>query len=226
MSSQSKLIQIRSRKLGVLILDSRRTAHRSVEECAAAICVTPKEFSSFESGSASPSLPQLEMLSVYLSIPLEQFWSSQSLAKEFPDQSPDEKTRAFQLRNRIIGASLRLNREKLGLTIETVSAKSSIPAEDIRLYETGMAAIPLPELERLAETLDVPLPGFYDPSSPVRKLRQKQAPDPKLSDLTPELQRFISQPVNQPYLEIALRLSELPVGKLRTLAESLLEITF
>ena len=44
--------------------------------------------------------------------------------------------------------------------------------------------------------------------------------------LSPELQAFISKPVNRPYLELAQRLSEMSVEKLRAVAEGLLEITY
>ena len=43
--------------------------------------------------------------------------------------------------------------------------------------------------------------------------------------LSPELQDFISKPINRPYLEIAQRLGDMSVEKLRTVAEGLLEIT-
>jgi len=43
--------------------------------------------------------------------------------------------------------------------------------------------------------------------------------------LSPEMQAFVSKPVNRPYLELAQRLSEMSVEKLRTVAEVLLEIT-
>jgi hypothetical protein len=41
-----------------------------------------------------------------------------------------------------------------------------------------------------------------------------------------ETQEFVIQPINQPYLKIAQRLSEMSVEELRSVAESLLEITF
>jgi hypothetical protein len=44
-------------------------------------------------------------------------------------------------------------------------------------------------------------------------------------DLPPDLQDFISKPINRPFLEIAQRLSGLSVEKLRAVAEGLLEIT-
>jgi hypothetical protein len=40
-----------------------------------------------------------------------------------------------------------------------------------------------------------------------------------------ELQSFVVKPINQPYLELAQRLSEMSVEKLRAVAEGLLEIT-
>jgi hypothetical protein len=49
---------------------------------------------------------------------------------------------------------------------------------------------------------------------------------PDLRHLSPELQTFVAQPVNTLYLEVAMRLSRLSVEHLRSVAESLLEITY
>ena len=45
------------------------------------------------------------------------------------------------------------------------------------------------------------------------------------TDLPLEMQAFISKPINMPYLELAQRLSEMSVDRLRGVAEGLLEIT-
>jgi len=44
-------------------------------------------------------------------------------------------------------------------------------------------------------------------------------------ELPHELQDFVCQPVNRPYLELALKLSSMPTDKLRSVAEGLLDIT-
>ena len=44
-------------------------------------------------------------------------------------------------------------------------------------------------------------------------------------EMPPELQAFVAKPINLPYLELAQRLSEMSVDKLRAVAEGLLEIT-
>jgi len=41
-----------------------------------------------------------------------------------------------------------------------------------------------------------------------------------------EMQVFVSKPINRPYLELAIRLSEMSVDRLRSVAEGLLEITY
>jgi transcriptional regulator with XRE-family HTH domain len=226
MNSQSKLIQIRSRKLGVLIFDSRQASRRTVEECADAVGVTPEEFAAFESGNRSPSMPQIEMLAIFLNVPLDHFWGQESLSKNLPEQPANEKYRILMLRNRVIGASLRLNRDRSGLSLEDLSAKLGIPSEELKQYEVGETAVPLPQLERLADVLNIPIPSFYDQHGPISKWRSLQGDSRKFTDLSPELQQFVNKPVNQPYLEIAKRLSEMPVDKLRALAESLLDITY
>jgi hypothetical protein len=48
----------------------------------------------------------------------------------------------------------------------------------------------------------------------------------EFSELPSELQQFVCKPINRPYLELAMRLSDLPVDRLRTVAEGLLEITY
>ncbi|NIP32622.1 MAG: hypothetical protein GWN00_13130, partial [Aliifodinibius sp.] len=47
----------------------------------------------------------------------------------------------------------------------------------------------------------------------------------EFQNLPEELQEFIAKPVNQPYLELAKKLSELSADRLRGIAEGILEIT-
>jgi hypothetical protein len=47
----------------------------------------------------------------------------------------------------------------------------------------------------------------------------------KFMNLPKDLQDFVCQPVNRPYLELAMKLSSMPRDKLRSVAEGLLDIT-
>ena len=41
-----------------------------------------------------------------------------------------------------------------------------------------------------------------------------------------EIRDFALKPINQSYLELAMKLSKMPAGQLRVIAEGLLEITY
>ena len=47
----------------------------------------------------------------------------------------------------------------------------------------------------------------------------------KFIELPEEMQNFVCQPVNRPYLELAMKLSDMSREKLRAVAEGLLDIT-
>lgn len=226
MSNQQQIRQIRKRKLGILILDSRRTARRTVEECAAAISVPPEKFSAFEAGSDSPSLPQLELLSLYLNVPLDHFWGKQALSVVNSQPILEERERTAMLRNRVIGASIRLARNNTHLTLQQLSEKTEFPEQLLNQYELGLVPVPAPDLEIICSAMGLQVQSFFDQHGPIGKWRIQQEMIQKFLDLSPDLQQFITLPVNRPYLDLAVRLSELNVERLRSVAEGLLEITF
>jgi hypothetical protein len=67
---------------------------------------------------------------------------------------------------------------------------------------------------------------FFDQHGMVGVWANEQRNVQSYLALSPELQTFVSKPVNRPYLVLAQRLSEMSVEKLRAVAEGLLEITY
>ena len=226
MNKQQQLFQIRTRKLGLLMFDARMAMRRTVEETAQAVGVKPDELLAFEKGDLAPSLPILEALAFFLDIPIDQFWSNQSMSDKTEEEPLHQKERLRHLRNRIIGASLRMHRTNLNFSLHEVSAATSIPEKQLEKFELGEEGIPVPELELLAKTYDIRTEDFFDQKGAIGKRRAQQTAIRELFNLPPELQEFVCRPVNKPYLELAVRLSELSVEKLRGVAEGLLEITY
>jgi transcriptional regulator with XRE-family HTH domain len=226
MNNSQKLLQIRNKKLGLLILDARKSSRREIAECAAAIGISPEQFVFFENGTASPSLPQLELLALFFNLPIEHFWGKRAISENANPQVLQEKDRLVLLRNRVIGTNLRLARNNANLSLQEMAEKTGISAEQINRYELGESAIPVVELEMIASTLDTALEKFYDEHGPIGKWRVQQGSLQKFGELPPEVQQFIAKPVNRPYIELAMRLSELSAEKLRAVAEVLLEITY
>jgi transcriptional regulator with XRE-family HTH domain len=216
---------IRSKKLGILIQSARSSAGKSIDECAEALNISSDQMEAYESGDASPSLPELEALAFYLRIPLDYFWGREVLDEFQKEPQVFEKDRLMRLRNRVIGASLRKARLEAGITSLELANTVSISEEQLNQYELGAESIPLPELELLANNVNTTIKDFQDSRGPIGTWIKQQRAMQHFDDLSPELQDFISKPINRPYLEISQRLSEMSVEKLRAVAEGLLEIT-
>ncbi len=217
-------IKIRAKKLGVLLRDARLASGKTLKECAEVLGVTSKRISSFEKGDSSPSLPELEALAFYLDAPLEHFWGDTSISfeKQF-DRSSIGKTVA--LRQRIIGARLRIARQEAGLTMTGLADSVGISVGMLRQYERSERPIPLPELEHMLMQMNISIDEFRDQTGPVGQWVSQERAIKQFLELPAELQEFVGKPINQPYLELAQRLSGMSVDQLRAVAEGLLDIT-
>jgi transcriptional regulator with XRE-family HTH domain len=218
-------ITLRSKKLGILIRDARMASRRSIKECAAAINVTTGVFKAYEEGRKAPSLPELETLVYYLEQPIDHFWSNESIS-DAPDRISElNLSRLTGLRHRMIGALLRQERMDASLSMKAVSEQSGISTRRLKNYEMGERPIPLPELEVLLNILGGRIETFFDQGGPIGLWMTQQKAIQQFLDMPVELQNFVCQPINRPYLDLARKLSEMSTDKLRSVAEDLLDIT-
>jgi transcriptional regulator with XRE-family HTH domain len=125
----------------------------------------------------------------------------------------------------MIGVMIRKTRLETHMTLKALASSAGITTRRLDAYELGEKPIPLPELEVLVSALNISLREYQDKNSPVGEWFNNQRAVRDFMQLPPELQIFVCKPVNRPYLELAQRLSEMSVEKLRNVAEGLLEIT-
>lgn len=137
----------------------------------------------------------------------------------------EERERMVMLRNCVIGARCAWPAPMPNSPCPNSPKRPAARGRSLKQYELGAAGIPTPDLEAICLALDIPLSTCFDQHGPIGKWRNQQETIQKF-DLEPDAQHFVTQPVNRPYLELARRLSELNVEKLRAVAEGLLEITF
>jgi transcriptional regulator with XRE-family HTH domain len=215
---------IRAKKLGLLIRDARLKSGKSMEECAQSMGITVDELTAMEFGMRPPTLPELELFAYYLELPLEHFLGSETLKKDGGEKAVD-LVEVTKVRQGMIGETIQKGRSQANLSIQELAQKSGISVENLQAYERGDTPIPLPELETVAQILNNSISDFEDEQGPAGSWFTEQKFMREFQHLPKELQEFISQPINQPYLELAIRLSELKVEKLRALGEGLLEIT-
>ncbi len=218
------LITIREKKLGLLIRDARMAERRSIKECADAICVKPGLFRAYEEGRRAPSLPELETLVFYLKLPITLFWGRETMS-DSPLIEPLDTSRLIALRQRMIGALLRQERNNVNMSIRHLSTETGITQARLNAFELGERAIPVPELESILNVMGSRIETFFDQNGPVGQWMTSQRAMQKFLELPEEMQNFVCQPVNRPYLELAMKLSDMSREKLRSVAEGLLDIT-
>lgn len=222
---KNALFSVRAKKLGIMLRGARSTYCKSSEDCAAALGVPVEVYEQFERGEQSPSLPQLELFAYFLQIPMDYFWEDHTPDQASPNLSQFNLVALLNVRNRVIGAMLRKQRLERALSANDLADKLGLKLEQYQAYETGRQAIPVTILESFCEALGNPVSVFQDDHGPVGTFFMQERSARGFKELTPELQKFVVQPVNRPYLELAKRLSEMDVNKLRSVAEGLLEIT-
>lgn len=220
-----KKLTFRDRIIGVLLRDARQRAGRTKAECADALLVSSETIEAFEEGRTPISLPELEVLSYFLDTPIHRFWERE------PKLESEGDDRDFQtllsLRHRIVGVLLRQARLEADVTQEELAEVLDHPPSRVSEYEHGTKPIPVSELELLASHLKLPFEHFVDGAGGVvGDWHRQQALDRSFHELPEEVQKFVAKPVNIKYLEVAMRLSQMPASKLRAIAEGLLEITY
>ncbi len=226
MSDQNASLATRAQRLGELLKNARQVKGQTPESCAGVLGCDLAAYTGFEDGSASPSLPELEVLAYFLNVPLAYFWGERTLSEQQSNgRSLPPVDELTAVRNRIIGAQIRQARHAAQLALPNLAAALGVPPEQLAAYEVGQWPVPVPELEKLANRLRLPLSHFFETRGQIGEWDSQERATNQLRQMPADLREFVSQPVNEPYLRLAHRLSLLSADRLRGIAESLLEIT-
>lgn len=225
---EPRLMTIKAKKIGLFLRLARKKRKYSIQDCAHWLGIPEDQYENIETGNHLPSLPQLESLSYYLDCSFNSLTNDQigDLIEGFTN--PSTNLELIKLRDRIISISLKQKRVKNKLTVEDLANAVSLPGETITAYEDGKSSIPFLHLEAILEALTLTPEKFFSQNGPfsIQHIEEPLKASSIGSDLPEDLVEFISKPVNRPYLEIAMRLSQMEADKLRSIATSLLEITY
>lgn len=217
---------LRNRILGVLIRNARDQARVSRRECAAVLGVTANRFAAYENGEKAISLPEIELLSRFLEVPYTTFQNRDSLNDSSEIAKLPNPELYLTIRNRITGGKLLQLRQASEQTQQDVASVLGCSKSVISDYEHGRKPIPLADLEQLAQAYNVSMDVFRDRDTEIGLWHTAMEQFEQFEQLSEDVREFVLKPSNQHYLELAMRLEKLPVGALRTIAESLLEITY
>jgi len=217
--ADQRALSLRTKMLGAMVREARDAAGMSIRDSAEFLGISPSTFSSYEHGRKGISLPELEALAFAYRVPLEGFWNWD--AGDFDRQPSFDPQRGIALRQRLIGAQLRVHRHEAGFSIKDLAKSVDFPPSRISSYERGQRSIPLPELEVLAGALGHQVADYIELDGPIGDwIRERQLFD-EFRQLEPELQTFVTDPDNVPFLRLASSLSRLPHDELRTISRAL-----
>jgi transcriptional regulator with XRE-family HTH domain len=167
----------------------------------------------------------VELLAYFLNIPLEHFWGNTALSEKSMADDSINVEQLVEIRQKLIGVTLRQAREQAQLTLEDVADGTGLSAEELEAVEYGQKPVSLPKLEYLSSYFNLQIRDLQDKHGPVGAKVGQQRTVQDFLTLPPDIQAFVAKPINRPYLELAQRLSEMSVEKLRAVGEGILEIT-
>ncbi len=221
----STALMLKTKMLGALLREARKTAGKSLKETAALLGVGTSTVTSYELGKKGISLPELEQLAFHFDVPLESFLSGQPARSH---KSPGFKPEVvISFRQKMIGALLRKHRQEAELSMAEVGRRIGTSGGRISKFERGKQPIPVPELEALAEELGHEMNEYLDTegSGPVADWFRDQRAYENFGAMPQDLRNFLSREDSQDLIQLAIRLREVSVEKLHDLARLVQEIT-
>ena len=222
-----KLIEeLFQKKLGIMIKNSRTVKNRSVDDCAKVLGIEPKVFEQFETGQQTPTLPQLEILAFYLDVPIQLYFTSQLQEQRQVFDDSEELQKFLTVRRKSIATRLKSQREQKELSIAQMIANTTLDEKQYREMEEGQQPISLTNLQAFMYPLNCSLKEFYAEKGKIGEKYRQTRTQKALENVPNELQQFMMNPSNEPYLRLAMHLSSLSAERLRSIAEGLLEITY
>ncbi|MFT7585543.1 MAG: transcriptional regulator with XRE-family HTH domain [Cellvibrionaceae bacterium] len=215
--------QIRAKILGVLVRDARIHAGRSIEESSRVLGIPIESFEKIEKGLENPDMPFLEALSLYLNVPFERFWGDQTLGG-FPVEDFGE---LIAKRHETLAAQIKALRESSEKSVVEVAKVAGVGEERLKGMEEGSVPITIFEAEKIANALSLSMRELQDKGSdnPLFKHEEIQKLMKQIYSMPEGMRAFIVQPINQPYVEMAMKLSKMEVNRMRDFAADILEIT-
>jgi transcriptional regulator with XRE-family HTH domain len=224
--SQDPKLSPRAMQIGQRLTSCRELKRLRVSEVAALLSIAPSRYKSYENGSQVPSLPELEVLAINFNTPITALLTYDEHVAEVTAMDAVQTNKFLQLRQRIIATRLKKALEDAEIPRVEIASALEIKPKELSGYLTGKKAIPLVKLEVLCRIASIALQSLYGTHGSVGEQLSQAERIAGFKQLPAEIQDFIAQPINRPYVDLAQRLSNLPVDKLRSIAEGLLDITF
>jgi transcriptional regulator with XRE-family HTH domain len=158
------------------IKNTRKSIGRSRQDCAKILGISTDTYRSIEKGETPFTLPQLELLSVFLKINLSSLFEEEPPQHSLAIVLNDEiRPHYLVLRNKMIRAMLSIERENQSLTLENIAQDTHIPLNALQHYDSGEEPIPMDDLLKISDYLGVSIDMLYEPLALDDKQRESSS---------------------------------------------------
>lgn len=147
----------------------RKSKRRSIHDCATILGLSKETYHGIEKGSEPITLPELELLAIYLGEN-----PSDILSRDQPPRSyaaflqEDLRTQYIQIRQKMLRALISLELERQALTLADLQQATQIPLETLQAYLEGTAPMAIDDLIKISTGLEIPLDTLHEPLWPSK----------------------------------------------------------
>jgi transcriptional regulator with XRE-family HTH domain len=186
--------------------------------------VSKDSYHSIETGKKPLSLPQIELLSIFLGINFSTlFEERQPQHVRASILTDDVRPHYFVLRNKMIRAMLTVEQENQSLTLVNIAQGTHIPLNVLQRYDSGKEPIPVDDLLKLSDYLGISIDALYEPIAFYSEQREtdsvKTGWQPEFAD--EETQKSTFQ--DDPYGELLKAFRKIPAVDQAHIAKAILE---
>jgi transcriptional regulator with XRE-family HTH domain len=136
----------------------RKLKNRSLHDCAKVLNIPKERYHHFEEGNGVLSLPELELLAIFLEVPMQSLFQDSDLELDQAALLSEEKMPMYKnLRDKMIRTKLNLEMENKCISLENLSDNTGISLQTLKSYQENGESIPFDHLTRITEHLGIPI---------------------------------------------------------------------
>lgn len=142
----------------------RKSKRIKIKDCAKILGFSKEAYQSVENGSRSLTLPELELLAFYLGVLPTTLCQNDNIYETYPPLlKKDIRPHYLSLRRKMISTLLSSILENSTVSFEDLQQATQIPEDILRAYLSGESPIPLDDLLKISDILEIPQKSLYEP---------------------------------------------------------------
>lgn len=143
-------------KIAERVKKIRKLKNRSLHDCAKRLDISKKDYHQFEEGQGVLSLPEIELLAIFLEVPIPSLFEPSEAGLDRLLLLSDERKPSYKhLRNKMIQTKLNIEMADLDISVENLNQDTGIPLETLKSYQNNGARIPFAHLAIICDRLGI-----------------------------------------------------------------------